>query len=155
VASLDVVVTLGTIRPYRFARAVDWTEPALRPGDTVLWQLGATEAAPAVGEVRSTVPADELASRFAAADVVITHGGVGTIFELLEAGKHPVVICRRGDRGEHVDDHQLEAARALAEHGLVTVATGPLTREDLVRAARRATVRSSDIIGRPARPGPR
>jgi UDP-N-acetylglucosamine transferase subunit ALG13 len=52
------------------------------------------------------------------AHVVVTHGGAGAIATVLRAGKKPLVMARRHDRGEHVDDHQLELAGKLADLGL-------------------------------------
>ena len=50
-----------------------------------------------------------------AADVVITHSGVGTILQLLGDGISPVVVPRRKQHGEHVDDHQLQIWQLLRD----------------------------------------
>ena len=55
------------------------------------------------------------------ARVVVTHAGVGSILVTLMNGKRPVVVPRRADLGEHVDDHQLELSRRLAAIGVVTL----------------------------------
>ncbi len=54
-------------------------------------------------------------------DVLITHGGVGTIMSGIRAGKPVVVVPRLRQYGEHVDDHQIEAARALKEHKCLVI----------------------------------
>lgn len=53
--------------------------------------------------------------------VLITHGGVGTIMSGIRAGKPVVVVPRRRQYGEHVDDHQIEAARALSAHKCLVI----------------------------------
>jgi UDP-N-acetylglucosamine transferase subunit ALG13 len=50
---------------------------------------------------------------------VITHAGVGSIICASREGHVPLVVPRRHDLGEHVDDHQAELTRALAERGSV------------------------------------
>lgn len=64
----------------------------------------------------------EMAKNFAAADVVVTHAGVGSILMAVKSGHVPVVMPRLKRRGEHVDDHQLELAERMAARGLVRVA---------------------------------
>lgn len=53
------------------------------------------------------------------ADVVVIHGGVGTIRAALSMKKRVVVVPRRSIYGEHVDDHQMEIVSAFAEGGYV------------------------------------
>lgn len=56
----------------------------------------------------------------ASADVVVVHGGVGTMRTALSIGAKVVAVPRRAIFGEHVDDHQLEAVAAFAEGGYIT-----------------------------------
>jgi UDP-N-acetylglucosamine transferase subunit ALG13 len=55
------------------------------------------------------------------AEVVILHAGAGSVIHALGAGKAPVIMARRAELGEHVDDHQVEFARELALTGRVVV----------------------------------
>jgi UDP-N-acetylglucosamine transferase subunit ALG13 len=54
------------------------------------------------------------------ARLIVTHGG-DTVLEAIELGKPVVVVPRRRSYREHIDDHQVELAEALARRGLVTV----------------------------------
>ncbi|MGX5680883.1 glycosyltransferase [Schumannella luteola] len=134
--SPSLFVTLGTIRGFRFDSLVD---AVLRTGladERTVWQLGETRRSDLPGTVVESMEAEEFADRAAAADVVITHSGVGTIIGMLESGIHPVVVPRRRSRHEHVDDHQEQIARYLSELGLATVTEAPdLTVDHLRRAA--------------------
>jgi len=58
---------------------------------------------------------DEFRSRLTDAEIVIAHGGAGTIITALESGKLPIVMPRRAEHGEHVDSHQVELVAELAE----------------------------------------
>jgi UDP-N-acetylglucosamine--N-acetylmuramyl-(pentapeptide) pyrophosphoryl-undecaprenol N-acetylglucosamine transferase len=115
---LRIVVALGTIRPYRFDRAVDAVLGMLRDDDDVVWQLGTTTRDDLPGEVHSEMPNRILVEKIAEADVVITHAGVGSIIDSLEHGKAPLLAIRRAAQGEHVDDHQLDIAGEIEERGL-------------------------------------
>lgn len=62
---------------------------------------------------------DAMLDRFREADTVITHAGVGSIICASREGHVPLVVPRRHELGEHVDDHQVELTRALAQRGSV------------------------------------
>ena len=57
------------------------------------------------------------------ASVVITHGGPSSFVEAMSAGRAPVVVPRRAEFGEHVNDHQADFVRIVAERigGIVPV----------------------------------
>ena len=57
------------------------------------------------------------------ADVVVSHGGVGTLLRILEMGKQPVVMSRLARHREHVDDHQTQVQASLATAIVPTPAT--------------------------------
>jgi len=53
------------------------------------------------------------------AELIISHAGAGSIIHAVRAGKIPVVMPRLVRYDEHVDDHQLELARAFGKLGKV------------------------------------
>jgi UDP-N-acetylglucosamine--N-acetylmuramyl-(pentapeptide) pyrophosphoryl-undecaprenol N-acetylglucosamine transferase len=138
---LRVFVTLGTIRPYRFDALVDGVVRSLTQHDNVVWQLGITDRRDLPGDVHDFVTAAEFDEQAMLADVVITHAGVGSILRLLELGISPIVVPRRPERREHVDDHQAQVATALAHLGLVTMSEAPQLSEQLVHEPRPAVQR--------------
>jgi UDP-N-acetylglucosamine transferase subunit ALG13 len=94
--------------------------------------------------VRSSAPAveaeylsfDEVVGHIRRARAVVMHAGVGSVMVALANGKRPIVMARLHRFEEHVDDHQLELARRLEAHGLVTLVEGPeALREALERDA--------------------
>lgn len=116
-----ILVTLGTIKPYRFDSLVDRVK-GLPLGDVeIIWQLGVTERDDLPGQASTFIPQDELLAAAEKSDVVVTHAGVGTLLDLFERGIYPVVVPRRSERGEHVDNHQLQITQLLAGAGLATV----------------------------------
>src|SRR4051794_19398584 len=118
---LKVLVTLGTIAPYRFDRAVDAVLSMLTEGDEVVWQLGATMRTDLPGRSVAQVSPQEMEALSLAADVVVSHAGVGSILQQFGLGKSPVIATRSSAFNEHVDDHQLGLARSTVERRLTTV----------------------------------
>ena len=54
------------------------------------------------------------------ADIIITHAGVGTIMECLEMGKEIIVVPRKVENLEHVNNHQEEIAFEMEKKGFLT-----------------------------------
>lgn len=53
------------------------------------------------------------------ADLIITHGGVGSIISSLEKGKKVIVVPRLKKYNEHVNDHQIQIAEKFENNGYV------------------------------------
>ncbi len=138
-----VVVSLGTSR-YGFRRLVDTLRAVLPASVEVTWQVGPTDAGELGSRAYTEMPQRELATAMRHADLVVAHAGVGTALGAMEAGHCPVLVPRRKDRGEHVDDHQFELAAELGATGLATVfQPEEITLGGLVEAAQLGvTVRS-------------
>lgn len=51
------------------------------------------------------------------ADVVICHGGAGTMLTAMKNGKQVIVMARKLEFSEHNNDHQAELAMKLASEG--------------------------------------
>jgi UDP-N-acetylglucosamine--N-acetylmuramyl-(pentapeptide) pyrophosphoryl-undecaprenol N-acetylglucosamine transferase len=85
---------------------------------------------------RPAVPSAELAAAIADADLLIAHAGAGIALTAFDLGRSPLLVPRRPEHDEHVDDHQQQIAGALATRGLATVCEADgLTWEDIERAA--------------------
>ncbi len=134
-----VLVALGTDQ-HPFDRAVDIVG-TLRPGNRLVVQHGHTRPRDwPDAEWHDFLPFETLRTLVRDAAAVVCHGGVGTIMTALSFRRRPVVIARLADRGEHVDDHQLQIVSTLAERGLVV----PLTEHDDAEAAL-ASVRGATV----------
>lgn len=130
-----VVVTLGTLS-FGFRRLIERLLDILPTDAEVVWQTGGTDVTGLPIEAREQVPADQLGAAMRAADVVISHAGIGSALSALESGHCPVVAPRAHARGEHVDDHQAFIAADLESRGLaVSRAADDITFADLVLAS--------------------
>jgi len=134
-----IVVILGTwVQPFR--RLVEALVPILPPGADVLWQTGHTDTTGLVAAPTPWVAASDLSRAIAMADLVVTHAGMGASLDALLAGRCPVVVPRRVEHGEQVDNHQVELAAELDRRGLAVVREAEaLSAVDLRLAASRHT----------------
>ena len=81
--------------------------------------------------VGATLPFDALKEVVRDADIVVCHGGTGSLITALREGCRIIAVPRRFDRGEHYDDHQSEIVQAFVERGLIATADTP---EEMTRA---------------------
>jgi UDP-N-acetylglucosamine transferase subunit ALG13 len=88
----------------------------LDAGELVV-QYGPAEPPPGVARAEPYMPFERVLAYTREAETVITHAGVGSILCARREGHVPIVVPRRHDLGEHVDDHQAELTRALEPHG--------------------------------------
>lgn len=111
-----IFVTVGTHHD-PFARLLDALDQ-LDPAELVV-QYGPGEPPPGVARAEAFMPFEQMVECFREAERVVTHAGVGSILCASREGHTPLVVPRRGDLGEHVDEHQSELTRALAARGAV------------------------------------
>ena len=84
------------------------------------------------------LPLEEYISLMREANLVICHGGAGTLYHSFNAGKVPIVMPRQKQYCEHVDDNQIDLVRALAATGRIVAAYEPI---DLIPAISEARQR--------------
>lgn len=65
------------------------------------------------------LPIDEIKKLIDEADLVITHGGVGSIVTALEENKKVIAVPRLKKYSEHVNDHQLDIVKSFDEAGYI------------------------------------
>lgn len=117
-----IFVTVGTDLPFdRMVRVVDEWARAVG-GREVFAQIGETDWRPSYIAWSKFLQPPEFARRFAEAEVVVAHAGMGTILSALQWEKPLLVMPRRASLGEQRNEHQLATARHLSEMGKVSVA---------------------------------
>lgn len=137
---MRVFVTVGTaLDPFdRMLRLVDEALP--REGVTGVCQYGSSTVVPRGLEGRERLSRAEFERELRESDVVICHAGVGSIHAAIEAGHRPIVMARRADCGEHVNDHQLEICRELARGDRVCWVESLPQMQDALRTERSSRV---------------
>lgn len=63
----------------------------------------------------------EMNSFVDSSEVIVTHGGPGSIFLPLSLGKKPIVVPRLKEFGEHVDNHQKDFAIRLKKEDKIDI----------------------------------
>jgi UDP-N-acetylglucosamine--N-acetylmuramyl-(pentapeptide) pyrophosphoryl-undecaprenol N-acetylglucosamine transferase len=114
-----IIVTIGTNeQPFDRLIAAAAQLPA---GEPLVVQYGSSAITSGPGRWVDFLGFDELAELMRQARAVVCHAGVGSIMLARQCGRKPIVVPRRQDRHEAVDEHQLPLARRLAGSGLVTL----------------------------------
>ena len=120
-----IFVTVGTHEQQfdRLIKAVDELKANEIIKEPVFIQTGYCTYVPKHCEYAKFVPFRQMNDYMTRADVIVTHGGPSSFIEAMAAGKVPVVVPRCGDYGEHVNNHQADFVRIVAERqgGIVPV----------------------------------
>jgi UDP-N-acetylglucosamine transferase subunit ALG13 len=117
----------------RLVGAVD--ELALGIDDEVVIQTGHTDLRPDNARSFSFLPDEsEFNDHYRSADAVVGHAGAGTILTAVQHRTPIVVVPRREEYGEHIDDQQTELADALENRtGIAVVYDTDELRDAVVR----------------------
>jgi UDP-N-acetylglucosamine transferase subunit ALG13 len=115
-------VTVGTDQPFdRLVKVVDAWARANNRRD-VFAQIGVGGWRPEFIPYAEFLDPVEFKQRFASADCILGHAGMGTILSALHQGKPILVMPKRASLGEHRNEHQLATARRFQEVAGVQVA---------------------------------
>ena len=112
-----IFVTVGS-QKFPFDRLIREVDRMVREGiiaDEVFIQTGTSQYIPTCPH-QAFCGREHFAELMETCDILITHGGAGTMVDGVKLGKKVVAVPRLARYGEHVDDHQLELAARL--HGL-------------------------------------
>lgn len=110
-----IFVTVGTHeQPFdRLLRKVDELKKDDKIEEEIVIQSGYSTYEPQYCECHKLLPYETMLKYVETARIVITHGGPASFMMPLQMGKIPIVVPRKVKYGEHVNDHQVEFARAV------------------------------------------
>lgn len=116
-----IFVTVGTQdKPFtRLLEAIDKAIDKKEITDEVIVQAGYTKYESKNMKVLEYIPFDEFGKYIDNADVIITHGGVGSILSSLKKMKKVVAVARLSKYGEHTNDHQLQVIEKMSMQGYI------------------------------------
>ena len=112
-----IFVTVGT-QEQPFNRLVKAVDELKRDGvitEDVVIQTGFSTYEPEYCTWSKLIPYQDMLKNVEDARIVITHGGPASFIMPLQIGKTPIVVPRQHQFNEHVNDHQVEFARNVAE----------------------------------------
>lgn len=104
--------------------------------EKVIVQAGRTKFESKDMEIFSLVPQDKLKELMEEADLVITHGGVGSIVMALKMGKKTIAVPRLSEFGEHVNDHQIQIVDSFNKQGFLIGVTELSNLEEALEKAK-------------------
>lgn len=110
-----IFVSLGT-QKQSMKRLLEYLEH-LKLKETIIVQNGNTTFTSASMQLVGFLTYDEMEAYIKAADVVICHGGGGTIFQALHQQKKVICVPRLKKYHEHINDHQVEMIDTLVKKG--------------------------------------
>ena len=116
-----ILVTLGT-QDKPFNRLLENIEKEIEKGnikDEVIVQAGYTKYQSKNMEIYDLLDRDEFQRVINKCDLLITHGGVGSILSGLKNNKKIIVAPRLSKYGEHMNDHQLQIVNNFVEEGYI------------------------------------
>lgn len=118
---MRIFVVVGT-QEVPFQRLINYAEQLSTTHDIVI-QYGYTPIIAQPNVVyRQFYDKQQYQALVKGADIILCHGGAGTIFEMLKLHKNIIVVPREAQYQEHVDNHQLELAKKLSQEGYLFVA---------------------------------
>ena len=137
-----IFVTVGSA-PHSFKRLVQkMDEIASEIDNKVVIQKGFTSYQPARAASFDFVDYADAISYFEKCEVVISHASAGPVLYARKFEKPLIIVPRNGSLKEHVDNHQMETAKAL-ENSSEMIEIVYHT-DDLSSAIRRALLKSSE-----------
>lgn len=116
-----ILVTLGT-QDKPFNRLLERIEEQIEKGnikEKVVVQAGFTKFDSKHMKIFDLVDRDEFKELITKCDLLITHGGVGSILTGLKNNKKVIVCPRLSKYGEHMNDHQIQIVNNFAKEGYI------------------------------------
>ena len=116
-----ILVMLGT-QNNSFHRLLEEIDRLIDSGvinEKVIVQAGYTKYNSKNMRIFSLIPQEELEKYQDKADLIITHGGVGSIISSIKRKKKVIAVPRLHKYGEHVNDHQKQIVESFDKKGYI------------------------------------
>lgn len=116
-----ILVTLGT-QDKPFNRLLERIDEQIEKGnikEEVVVQAGFTKYESKNMKIFDLVDREEFQKLITKCDLLITHGGVGSILTGLKNNKKVIVCPRLSKYGEHMNDHQIQIVSNFAKEGYI------------------------------------
>ena len=116
-----ILVLLGT-QNNSFHRLLEEIEKNIKDGtikEEVIVQAGYTKFQSHRMRIIDLMSKEQLEQFQDEADLIITHGGVGSIISSIEKGKKVIAVPRMHEYGEHVNNHQKEIVKDFNDKGYI------------------------------------
>lgn len=125
--------------PVPFDRLLAAVDRAIAAGvlpRPVLAQVGPGSLTSSSAENRVSLTPAAFAEAISSHKVVVCHAGAGVMAAAIREGRRPLVMARRSNMGEHVDDHQADLLRKLSELDLIVELEDEITVDQVTKSER-------------------
>lgn len=115
------LVILGT-QDKSFDRLLRMVEKEIKNNNLkgeVIVQAGQTKFKSKYMEIFDLIPITKFNKLIKEADLVITHGGVGSIIQALKHNKKVIAVPRLARYKEHENDHQIQIVEEFTKNGYI------------------------------------
>lgn len=116
-----ILVTLGT-QDKSFERLLKAIDKEIGKGtiqEKVIVQAGCTKYNSKNMELFDLIPTDDFEKLMSECDLLITHGGVGSILSGVTKGKKVIAVPRLAKYKEHTNDHQKQIVNEFSKEGYI------------------------------------
>lgn len=116
-----ILVTLGT-QDKEFKRLLENIDKEVKKGaikEKIVVQAGYTKYKSKNMEIIDYIPVEDFDNYIKKCDLLITHGGVGSIITGLKNNKKVIACARLKKYGEHTNDHQLQIIENFSNEGYI------------------------------------
>lgn len=113
-----ILVTLGT-QTQKFYRLLDAIENSEIEEEIVVQAGGSADYSSKKMKILKFIDYGEMQELIDKSDLIITHGGTGSIIMPIQKGKKVIACARLEKYKEHINDHQTEIVSIFAEEGYI------------------------------------
>ena len=134
-----ILVILGT-QDKQFTRILNVIDNEIKLGnikDEIIVQAGQTKYSSNNMKIFDFLSAPEFNDLIDRADLIITHGGVGSILTAIKKGKKIIAVARLAKYKEHHNDHQKQIIDEFKKQGYILEYTENDNLSDLINKAKK------------------
>ena len=116
-----ILITLGT-QDKHITRLLDMVQKEIDKGninDKVIVEAGHTKYNSKDMEIFDLIDREKFSELISKCDILITHGGVGSIITGLQNNKKVIVAPRLAKYDEHMNDHQIQITDNFSKAGYI------------------------------------
>lgn len=130
-----IFVTVGTHEQQfnRLIKAID--NYALKykiSKNEIVIQTGYSDYKPIYCNSKRMFSVDEMKYYYENANIIISHGGPGSMFVPWKLGKKVIAVPRQKEYGEHIDNHQVYFCKAMHDQGKLVSIVNIEELEDII-----------------------
>ena len=116
-----IFITLGS-QKFQFNRLLKKVDNLIETGvirEETFAQIGYSDYIPCNFKYKKFLDHKEFSDMIHKADIVITHGGSGSIVGAVKSRKKTIAVPRKAQYNEHVDDHQIQIIQQFTRQNLI------------------------------------